>query len=274
MELSNSKMKMLMECESKFYHTFVAKDYNEPPSDAMSCGALLDAIMTKGAMIDPEGKPNPLMLKEAMASTYGDGSEHVANVLTKSGGLTAEAKRVAAAGLRLLADPVVQKLLKKAVSQKTLEGEFLGMKFKGTPDLITELDGTPIILDVKKTMSAREMWAEVYHRDGSIRNEKMFWFEARDYWMQLCLYKHLAKLPDARTGLLSASNEEISRISLDMIKTDITQLERIWTPYINRIKHLETFGWNDLERCGDCAYCRMTANISIGDDIPARLRYL
>jgi hypothetical protein len=274
MELSNSKMKALMSCESKFYHTFVAKDYIEPPSEAMSCGSLLDAIITKGVTIDPDGRPNPLMLKEAMASTYGDGSEHVNNVLVKSGALTAEARRVAKAGLRLLADPVVQKLLKKAESQKTVKGEFLGMQFSGTPDLVTELDGTSIILDVKKTTSAAETWAEVYQRDGTVRNEKMAWFEAWDYWMQLCLYKHLCKLPDARTGLLSASNEEIARISLDMIKTDIKQLERIWEPYITRIKHLETFGWNDLKRCGECAYCRMTAKIEIGDDIPARLRYL
>lgn len=274
-ELTNSKMKQMMKCEAKFYHTFIAKDYNEPPSLALSCGALLDAIMTKGTIVDPNGKPNPLMLKTAMASTYGDGSEHVNNILTKTGSFTAEAQRVAAAGLRLLADPTVQKLLKGAESQKTLHGEFLGVAFAGTPDLINVIDKTTFIIDVKKTNTNAECWEEVHYPDGTVRNEKMQWFEAYDYWMQLALYKHLLGAKgDTRTGLLSASNEEISRISLDMIKVDIKQLERIWTPYIKRIQHQETFGWKDMQRCEECAYCRMTKVLKLGEDEPARIRWM
>jgi len=273
-ELTNSKMKKLMECEALFYHSYVVQDFKQPASAYMSNGALLDAIMTKGTVVDPEGRPNPLMLKQALASTYGDGSEHLENLLLKSGGLTAGARKVAAAGLRLLADPTVQKLLKGAQSQVTLHGTFCGVKFSGTPDLINKVDGTTFIIDVKKTNNSPTDWAEVFYPDGTVRNEKMTWFEAYDYWMQLALYKHLNGDPGARTGLLSASEEDVSRIALDMIKVDVAQLERIWTPYIKRLQHLDTFGWSDVKRCGECPFCKLTNTISIGDDIPARMRYL
>jgi len=272
-ELSNSKMKILLECESKFYHTFVAKDLKFVPSEAMSNGSLLDAMVTKGFVIDPQDKPNPILLKKAMASTYGDGSEHVDNLLQKNGSLYAGARHAVGGGLRLLADPTVQLLLKNAKCQETLYGEFCGMKFSGTPDIITSIGDTDYIIDVKKTCGNLETWTEVEDAYGKKQNRKVMWYEAYDYWMQLALYKHLlgSKRP-VRTGLLSASEETPSHIGLDMLTVDIENLRKIWTPYIDRIKKSEKDGWVNLGRCEACEFCRSTSKIKIGEDVEPLIR--
>lgn len=276
--LSYSGIKCFMRCNREYYHRYVIKDTVIPPSPAHSRGALLDAIVTKGFRATPGAAVNKEVLRAALASTYGDGSEHVGNLLLKSGGFGKEASRVLEAGLRLMEDPAVRKMMEKAKTQVTLEGKVAGYAFNGTPDIITTIDGLHYIVDVKKTSSQRRIWAECGIGDPKSPpyNKPLDWWDAYDYWMQLAVYKLLylqnnpnVKEEDLRTGLLAASEEtdDVSLIEYVPLAAPTCLLEDIIHPYITALDALNKGGWKgEMNNCGECIVCRKASKIDLDQD--------
>lgn len=271
--LSNSKIKAFLECEEAAYHEHILKDYVPPTSGALSRGSLLDAIMTKQFRTTPDSIPNRAQLQQALASTYGDGSEHVDNLLVKNGSFDAQAKKVVRAANKLLLDPVVRQLMAGAEFQRHVEGEFCGYPFKGEIDIKTaSIDGITYIIDTKKMCDVEDGWGVIYENGEFFRNQKMPWYDVYDYWMAFTLYKHLyeqelkqKKLPPEtiKTGLLYATEQEPSNIGLVLLETDIKALTRIYTPIVKLVKALEKGDEPMMGRCGLCEWCRATSKVEI-----------
>lgn len=276
MILSNSKIKAFLTCEDAAYHEYAVGDYTRKASKALSRGSLLDAIVTGGYQTRADVTPDKYQLQSALRSTYGDGSEHMANLVMKSGGFDAGARTVIQAADRLLNDPVTSRLLDGAEFQKHVEGKFLGHMFKGEIDILTkDVGGTTYLLDLKKTASIEDKWGDTYNRFGEIRAAKLPWYDVYDYWMQLCLYKHLLGKPDIKTGIIYATEEEPSNIGLVLIETDIKSLEAIWGPVVKLVTEIESGKLKSgFKRCGLCDWCRSTSKVEIPDfEVEPNIRY-
>ena len=261
--LSQSKMRTFMECETLYYHNYIAKDIISPPSAAMSVGKLLDAIITKNYLVLPDGKPNIDVLKSHMATKYSDGSADVDNLLLKSGMLSAAARKVVSAGIRLRGDPVFKELIDKAKFQVDLEGEICGVTFQGTADIITEYRGETYIIDVKKTSVDPYVWAP----DANGRSVKLPWWDGWDYWMQLTAYWHMLGNPNAKCAVIGVSEEDIPRMEYVGLTPMFRDLEEAWEPYIGRMMDYYSNGWDKVGRCGNCIACKYTSSIKVTDPI-------
>ena len=261
--LSFSKMRSFMKCEVGFFHRYIQKDIVSKPSEAMSCGALLDAVVTKGYNPFPSEAPSVSELTSVLSSPYGDGSDHVGNLLLKSGKFSTRAVRCINAALRLKAEPEVAELLKHGVCQKTYEGVFLGRKFSCTPDIVYSHNDKNVIADVKKTSSELEVWSEIMPGTVESHNRKLRWWDAWDYWMQLALYKHITNLLDAKTVLLAASEESPTRLEGVVLYTDIGDLEDTLGPKLDRMDHLISTNWEGATGCGVCEACRSLSSVNL-----------
>ena len=262
MELSTSIVKAFLQCEDAAYHTHVVGDYRPPVTGGQSRGALVDAVITK-ALVTTESKPQSVeKLAEAMAGAYGDGYEHVENLLMKSGGYDAAARKAVVAALRLKADPEAQRVFNGAAFQVRVTGTFCGTRFRGDIDIVNR--DLKLLLDLKKVASEEPVWAEVYASDGLvIGNRKLAWYDAYDYWMQLTLYKELLGIKDVRTGLLYVTEQDPPAVGLKFLETDALTLSKIWQPVVDRILELERTRPASAKRCGTCPWCRSQSKVTL-----------
>lgn len=271
MQLSNSIIKAYLECPEAADQIYRLRRHTRGSSEAQSRGSLIDGIVTKGFRTTPEAIPDQGLLKQALASSYGDGNEHIANLLLKRGEYSAAAKRAIRAANKLLNDPVVANLLDGAEFQRRIEFDYLGSKWHGDIDILTRpIQGTRYLLDLKKPCSIEPTWAEIKTVSGATgrleytSNRKVPWYDAWDYWMQLALYRiGLGDKEPVKTGILYATDEDPSNVGMVLIEPDPAMLERIVKPMVQLIRDLEAGKPRALPRCGVCDWCRGTSKVSI-----------
>ena len=304
--LTNSIFKAFLDCPSRAMAMYkgrvigdatIIPEWEEPSSEAMAAGSLVDAIVTRGMQADETDKKIlPTAFYPLLKSSYDDGMKNAETLCNKSGGWNAAAKKAILAAKRLLADPVAQSLLRGAILQPRIS--FLlddGITWQGDIDILTALNGELHIIDLKAPGRTDDGWIVCQGK-----NIKCSWYDAWSYWFQVSGYRYGIEYgndftlngcdwnPSAigvnsespiRTGLLFCSREENPEIGYVPIGDHAATWEMILknkTKFggpskLEIIKAIAT-GQVDAPMCGKCNFCKSKSRVvlptSYGAELP------
>jgi len=244
----------------------------EKGSQAMACGSLMDAIVTKGLQVSIDTKSDVASLAPFLASSYDNGQQTAEWLLNKNGTFNASAKTTIAASERLLFDPVVQDVLAVSRFQERVSFDIAdGWTWQGDIDILsTTADGTLRIIDLKHPGSTQDGWITSYGK-----NVKVPWYDAWAYWFQLAAYRtaidaipayfHLHKTQ----GLLYVTREETPEVGY-------VALPEMKAYFDNAVNGQDAAGSSKLDviraivegrvaapKCGKCDYCKAQSAVSI-----------
>lgn len=293
--LTNSIFKTFLDCPSRAMAMYkgrvigdatIIPDWEEPSSEAMAAGSLVDAMVTRFMAADENDKAvKPDSFFRYLKSSYDDGQKNAALLCNKSGGWNAAAKKAIHAAHRLIADPVAQSLLHGAILQPRIS--FLldeGVTWQGDIDILTAVNGELYIIDLKSPGQTADGWIVCQGK-----NVKCAWYDAWSYWFQVSGYRYgieygvdftlngadwnpsaLGVDPDTlfRTGLLFCSREDNPEIGYVPIGDHAATWEMILknkTKFggpskLEIIKAIAT-GQVEAPKCGKCDYCKGKSSV-------------
>lgn len=303
--LTNSIFKTFLDCPSRAMamykgriigDTSIVPEWQEPATEAMACGSLVDAMVTRHMAADEFDKAvKPDDFYVYLKSSYDDGMKNAALLCNKSGGWNAAAKKAIHAAHRLIADPVTQSLLQNAILQPRIS--FLlddGVTWRGDIDILTAHNGELHIIDLKSPGRTDDGWIVCQGK-----NVKCAWYDAWSYWFQLSGYRYgieygndftlngcdwnvtalgIDQDTPFRTGLLFCSREENPEIGYVPIADHAATWEMILknkTKFggpskLEIIKAIAT-GQVDAPMCGKCDYCKSKSRVVMPTEHAAAL---
>lgn len=257
--------------------------WNDEGSRAMACGALMDAMVTRGYAPDVSEKVTAQSIYQNFASSYDDGSKNAAFLVNKSGGWNSYALQTIAAGKRLLDDPAVNNLLLGTASQVKVRFELGGFDWSGDIDLLNVIEGVLWITDLKHPASIEDGWMV-----SGGKNVKAPWQDCWSYWFQLAAYRYGIEngslqningvLPfqgETRQGLLYATNSDPSHIGYIPVSNQVDAFVAAVSkrtldgrePKLDAIRAIVE-GKRAAGRCGKCDYCKATSHVVLGEIEP------
>ena len=258
----------------------VIPEWQDEGSRAMACGALLDAIVTRGYVADPDERVTADGIYPNFRSSYDDGYKSAAQLVNKSGGWNAYAKTTIAASVRLLSDPVARRLVDASAKQVKVRWQLGGFDWSGDIDLLGVLDGVLHITDLKHPASVEDGWIVACGK-----NVKAPWQDVWSYWFQLAAYSYgvengtltdggdpfnVGEYSAVRQGLLYATNSEPSDIGYIPVSNQIDAYvaaasHRTLDGRVSKLDAIRAIveGKAEAGRCGKCDYCRATSRVSI-----------
>lgn len=287
MNMTVSIFKAFLACPAKamaMYHGRVLGDFSIDPawedegSRAMACGALLDAIVTRGYQADPDESVTVAGVYPNFRSSYDDGIKNATHLVNRSGGWNAYAKQTIAAAKRLMSDPVARRLVDASAKQVKVRWQLGGFDWSGDIDLLGVIGGTLYITDLKHPASVEDGWIV-----SCGKNVKAPWQDVWSYWFQLAAYRYgiqtgtlegceldPSSYGDIRQGLLYATNSEPSEIGYipvsDQTKAFVAATShRTLDGRVSKLDAIRAIveGKADAGRCGKCDYCRATSRVQI-----------
>ncbi len=250
-------------------------EWHTRTTEAMACGSLVDAIVTRGLDITADRDA----VQAALASSYSDGAETLATLTTKKGEWTAAARTAISAARRLLADSDVSELLSDPRTMKQARLTFKiapDVTWRGDIDLLCLDDDAVRIIDLKAPGRIDDGWIVV----GG-KNLKVAWWEAWQYWFQLSGYAYGICSDSAMlngepcridkpviTGLLYATRGEYPAIGYQPVPLDMEAWE---TAVVLRLDAIRAIVDGDVPApmCGRCDYCASRSRVQIADYSPS-----
>ena len=256
----------------------VIPEWKDEGSRAMACGALLDAIVTRGYQADPDESVTVAGVYPNFRSSYDDGSKNAKHLVNRSGGWNAYAKQTIAAAARLMSDPVARRLVDASAKQVKVRWQLGGFDWSGDIDLLGVLDGVLHITDLKHPASVEDGWIVACGK-----NVKAPWQDVWSYWFQLAAYSYgietgtlegceldPSSYGETRQGLLYATNSEPSDIGYIPVSNQIDAYvaaasHRTLDGRVSKLDAIRAIveGKAEAGRCGKCDYCRATSRVSI-----------
>lgn len=283
MVLTNSIFRGFLDCPARTmaeHGGLVTGDGRTPEwhtrtTEAMACGSLVDAIVTRGLDITADRDA----VQAGLASSYSDGAETLDTLLTKKGEWTAAARTAISAARRLLADPDVSELLSDPRTMKQARLTFRiapDVMWRGDIDLLYLDDDAVRIIDLKAPGRIDDGWIVV----GG-KNAKVAWWEAWQYWFQLSGYAYGICSDSARlngepcridkpviTGLLYATRGEYPAIGYQPVPLDMDAWEMAVMLRLDAIRAVVA-GDVPAPMCGRCDYCASRSRVQIADYSPS-----
>ena len=250
-------------------------EWHTRTTEAMACGSLVDAIITRG--LTPAADRDAV--QAGLASSYSDGSETLATLTTKKGEWTAAAKAAIRAAQRLLEDADVADMLRSPATLKQARLTFRiapDVTWRGDIDLLYIDDDAVRIIDLKAPGRIDDGWIVV----GG-KNTKVAWWEAWQYWFQLSGYAYGICSDSARlngepcridkpviTGLLYATRGEYPAIGYQPVPLDMAAWEMAVMLRLDAIRAIVD---DDVPApmCGRCDYCASRSRVQIADCLPS-----
>lgn len=250
-------------------------EWHTRTTEAMACGSLVDAIITRG--LTPAADRDAV--QAGLASSYSDGSETLATLTTKKGEWTAAAKTAIRAAQRLLEDADVADMLRSPATRKQARLTFRiapDVTWRGDIDLLCLDDDAVRIIDLKAPGRIDDGWIVV----GG-KNTKVAWWEAWQYWFQLSGYAYGICSDSARlngepcridkpviTGLLYATRGEYPAIGYQPVPLDMAAWEMAVMLRLDAIRAIVD---DDVPApmCGRCDYCASRSRVQIADCLPS-----
>jgi len=250
-------------------------EWHTRTTEAMACGSLVDAIVTRGLDITADRDA----VQAALASSYSDGSETLATLTTKKGEWTAAAKTAIRAAQRLLEDPDVADMLSSPATRKQARLTFRiapDVTWRGDIDLLYLDDDAVRIIDLKAPGRIDDGWIVV----GG-KNTKVAWWEAWQYWFQLSGYAYGLSADSAtvdgspferakpiHAGLLYATRGEYPAIGYQPVPLDMEAWEMAVVLRLDAIRAIVD-GDVPAPMCGRCDYCASRSRVQIADYSPS-----
>ena len=246
-------------------------EWHTRTTEAMACGSLVDAIVTRGLDITADRDA----VQAGLASSYSDGAETLDTLSTKKGEWTAAAKTAIRAAQRLLGDPDVADMLSSPATRKQARLTFLfaqDVTWRGDIDLLCLDDDAVRIIDLKAPGRIDDGWIVV----GG-KNTKVAWWEAWQYWFQLSGYAYglasdsatvdgrpFERAKPIRAGLLYATRGEYPAIGYQPVPLDMEAWEMAVMLRLDAIRAIVD-GDVPAPMCGRCDYCASRSRVQIAD---------
>lgn len=283
MVLTNSIFRGFLECPARTmaeHGGTITGDARQPEwhtrtTEAMACGSLVDAIVTRGLDITADRDA----VQAALASSYSDGAETLDTLSTKKGEWTAAARTAISAANRLLADPDASELLADPRTMKQARLTFRiapDVTWRGDIDLLCLDDDAVRIIDLKSPGRIDGGWIVV----GG-KNLKVAWWEAWQYWFQVSGYAYglasdsatvdgspFERAKPIRAGLLYATRGEYPAIGYQPVPLDMEAWEMAVMLRLDAIRAIVD-GDVPAPMCGRCDYCASRSRVQIADCSPS-----
>ena len=250
-------------------------EWHTRTTEAMACGSLVDAIVTRGLDITADRDA----VQAALASSYSDGAETLDTLSTKKGEWTAAAKTAIRAAQRLLEDHDVADMLRSPATLKQARLTFRiapDVTWRGDIDLLCLDDDAVRIIDLKAPGRIDDGWIVV----GG-KNLKVAWWEAWQYWFQLSGYAYGLSADSAKVngipferakpfhaGLLYATRGEYPAIGYQPVPLDMEAWEMAVMLRLDAIRAIVD-GDVPAPMCGRCDYCASRSRVQISDGSPS-----
>ena len=250
-------------------------EWHTRTTEAMACGSLVDAIVTRGLDITADRDA----VQAGLASSYSDGAETLATLTTKKGEWTAAAKTAIRAAQRLLGDTDVADMLRSPATRKQARLTFRiapDVTWRGDIDLLCLDDDAVRIIDLKAPGRIDDGWIVV----GG-KNTKVAWWEAWQYWFQLSGYAYglaadsatvdgspFERAKPIRAGLLYATRGEYPAIGYQPVPLDMEAWEMAVMLRLDAIRAIVA-GDVPAPMCGRCDYCASRSRVQIADCSPS-----
>ena len=283
MVLTNSVFRGFLECPARTmaeHGGLVTGDgrpaeWHTRTTEAMACGSLVDAIVTRGLDITADRDA----IQAALASSYSDGAETLDTLSTKKGEWTAAAKAAIRAAQRLLGDPDVADMLSSPATLKQARLTFRiapDVTWRGDIDLLCLDDDAVRIIDLKAPGRIDDGWIA-----AGGKNVKVAWWEAWQYWFQLSGYAYSLASDSAtvdgspferakpiRAGLLYATRGEYPAIGYQPVPVALDAWEMAVMLRLDAIRAIVA-GDVPAPMCGRCDYCASMSRVQIADCSPS-----
>ena len=283
MILTNSIFRGFLECPARTmaeHGGLVTGDgrpaeWHTRTTEAMACGSLVDAIVTRGLDITADRDA----VQAALASSYSDGAETLDTLLTKKGEFTAAARTAISSANRLLADPDVSEVLADPRTLKQARLTFRiapDVTWRGDIDLLGLDDDAVWIIDLKAPGRIDDGWIV-----SGGKNIRVSWWEAWQYWFQLSGYAYGICSDSATlngspfrvdkpviTGLLYATRGEYPAIGYQPVPLDMEAWEMAVMLRLDAIRAIVD-GDVPAPMCGRCDYCASRSRVQIADCSPS-----
>lgn len=245
--------------------------WRHPGSQAMACGSLLDAIVTRGFGTDQDARHSVEALAPVLESSYDDGTATAEWLLNKNGSWNAAAKRTVGAAFRLLSDPVAARIVSESEKQTRVAWEIdEGIKWEGDIDLLWHRgDGRDVIVDLKHPGRLDDGWIDVQGRAF-----KAPWYDVWQYWFQLTGYSLALAGQDRekrvnRLGILYVTQDDVPAVGFQPVAF---MPEAFEMAVRNRLPAIRAIVEGSVEapRCGRCGYCRSISAVVLPEngDVP------
>ena len=243
--------------------------------EAMACGSLVDAIVTRGLDIAADRR----LIQAWLASSYSDGAETLDTLSTKKGEWTAAARTAISAANRLLADPDVSELLADPRTLKQARLTFRiapDVTWRGDIDLLLDDDDAVRIIDLKSPGRIDDGWIA-----AGGKNVKVPWWVSWQYWFQLSGYAYglasdsatvdgspFERAKPIRAGLLYATRDEYPAIGYQPVPVALDAWEAAIMLRLDAIRAIVE-GDVPAPMCGRCDYCASRSRVQIADCSPS-----
>ena len=250
-------------------------EWHTRTTEAMACGSLVDAIVTRGLDITADRDA----IQAALASSYSDGAETLATLTTQRGEWTAAAKAAIRAAQRLLEDPDVADMLSSHATRKQARITFMvapDVTWRGDIDLLCLDDDAVRIIDLKAPGRIDDGWIAV----GG-KNVKVPWWVSWQYWFQLSGYAYgicsdsatvdgspFERAKPIRAGLLYATRGEYPAIGYQPVPVALDAWEAAVMLRLDAIRAIVD-GDVPAPMCGRCDYCASMSRVQIADCSPS-----
>ena len=283
MVLTNSVFRGLLDCPARTmaeHGGLVTGDgrlaeWHTRTTEAMACGSLVDAIVTRWLDITADRDA----VQAALASSYSDGAETLDTLSTKKGEWTAAAKTAIRAAQRLLGDTDVADMLSSPATRKQARLTFRiapDVTWRGDIDLLCLDDDAVRIIDLKAPGRIDDGWIA-----AGGKNVKVPWWVAWQYWFQLAGYAYglasdsatvdgspFERAKPIRAGLLYATRGEYPAIGYQPVPLDMAAWEMAVMLRLDAIRAIVD-GDVPAPMCGRCDYCASRSRVQIADCSPS-----
>ena len=250
-------------------------EWHTRTTEAMACGSLVDAIVTRGLDITADRDA----VQAGLASSYSDGAETLATLTTQRGEWTAAAKSAIRAAQRLLDDTDVADMLSSPSTRKQARITFPvapDVTWRGDIDLLLDDADCVRVVDLKSPGRIDEGWIA-----AGGKNVKVPWWVAWQYWFQLSGYAYGLSCDSAtvdgspferakpiRAGLLYATRGEYPAIGYQPVPLDMEAWEKAVMLRLDAIRAIVD-GDVPAPMCGRCDYCASMSRVQIADCSPS-----
>ena len=248
-------------------------EWHTRTTEAMACGSLVDAIITRGLTGYNDD------VQAALASSYSDGAETLATLTTQRGEWTAAAKTAIRAAQRLLGDTDVADMLSSPATRKQARLTFRiapDVTWRGDIDLLCLDDDAVRIIDLKAPGRIDDGWIA-----AGGKNVKVPWWVSWQYWFQLSGYAYGLSVDSAkvngspferakpiRAGLLYATRGEYPAIGYQPVPVALDAWEAAVMLRLDAIRAIVA-GDVPAPMCGRCDYCASRSRVQIADCSPS-----
>jgi len=250
-------------------------EWHTRTTEAMACGSLVDAIVTRGLDITADRDA----VQAGLASSYSDGAETLATLTTQRGEWTAAAKSAIRAAQRLLDDTDVADMLSSPSTRKQARITFPvapDVTWRGDIDLLLDDADCVRVVDLKSPGRIEDGWVS-----AGGKNVKVPWWVAWQYWFQLSGYAYGLSCDSAtvdgspferakpiRAGLLYATRGEYPAIGYQPVPLDMEAWEKAVMLRLDAIRAIVD-GDVPAPMCGRCDYCASMSRVQIADCSPS-----